>query len=81
MSWNISATGTTGAVRRKVAEANVNGQAQGEIAKRAIAELVDEVPTNGVRVEASGHHDKDWASCEIKVTAVHLVLDEPAVED
>jgi len=80
VSWHISATGTKDAVRRAVAEANVYGQAQGELAKRAIAELVDEVPTNGVRVEASGHHDKVWASCEIKVTAVHLVLDEPAAK-
>jgi len=78
MSWNITATGTKGAVRRKVADTTIHGdQAQGEAAKAFISQVLDQVPTNGVVVEASGHHDAYGANLTINVRSISLVLDEP----
>lgn len=77
MSWYISATGTTTAVKKAVAEAGVNGQPQGEAAKQFVLAALDSVPTNGVQVNASGHQDKHSSNLTIKVEALALLIDEP----
>lgn len=78
MSWNITATGTKDAVRSHVADARIHDdQAQGEAAKAFIGQVLDQVPTNGVVVEASGHHDAYGANLTVNVRSITLVLDQP----
>lgn len=78
MSWGMYAVGSKAGVRKKIEEATLNGQEQGELARELILKVIEAVPTNGVQVEASGHHDQVNASLSVKVVGMVLALDEPA---
>jgi hypothetical protein len=80
MSWGMNFIGTKQGVRKKVEEATGYGdQSQLEAAKAFIISEIDALPAavNGVKVEASGHHDAHTTrNVSIKVDPVLLALDE-----
>lgn len=80
MSWGIYTIGTRKGVKRMVEKAQAYGtdQSQIELAKQLIFQEIDAYPESvqGLRIEASGHHDQYSRNLSIRIEAVQLAFDD-----